>query len=71
MTTKIKLTDGISLTFYLMATGKRDRIQRSVWIERIYYDILKKQNINISDLINYLLEFYLKEIGYLDIKEYI
>ncbi|MFO7967443.1 MAG: hypothetical protein R6U44_07575 [Archaeoglobaceae archaeon] len=65
------LTEDISLSFYLTATRKSNRLKKTVWIESIYYDILKEKNIIISDLVNYLLEKYFKEMGYLDIMEHI
>ncbi|MFW6194775.1 MAG: hypothetical protein ACOC5L_04575 [Halobacteriota archaeon] len=65
------LTEDISLSFYLTATRKSKRLKKTVWIESIYYDILKEKNIIISDLVNYLLEKYFREMGYLDIMEHI
>ncbi len=65
------LTEDISLSFYLTATRKSNRLKKTVWIESIYYDILKEKNIIISDLVNYLLEKYFKEMGYLNIMEHI
>ncbi len=67
----VQLTDDISLTFYLTATRKANRLKKTVWIESIYYDILKEKNIIISDLVNYLLEKYFREMGYLNIEEYL
>ncbi|MFP3945730.1 MAG: hypothetical protein ACLFVI_02385 [Archaeoglobaceae archaeon] len=67
----IQLTDDMSLTFYLTATRNSDRLKKTVWIESIYYDILKEKNFIISDLINYLLEIYLKDMGYLDVEQHI
>lgn len=64
-------TEDISLSFYLTATRKSNRLKKTVWMESIYYDILKEKNIIISDLVNYLLEKYFKEMGYLDIMEHI
>lgn len=68
---KVQLTDDISLTFYLATTRKTDRLKKTVWIESIYYDILKEKEIIISDLVNYLLEKYLEEMNYIDVKEYL
>lgn len=65
------LTEDISLSFYLTATRKSNRLKKTVWIESIYYDILKEKNIIISDLVNYLLEKYFKEMGYIDVMEYL
>ncbi|MFP3908297.1 MAG: hypothetical protein ACLFVI_07405 [Archaeoglobaceae archaeon] len=65
------LTEDISLSFYLTATRKSKRLKKTVWMESIYYDILKEKNIIISDLVNYLLEKYFREMGYLDIMEHI
>lgn len=67
----IKLTDDMSLTFYLTATRNSKRLKKTVWLESIYYDILKDKNIIISDLINYLLERYFREMGYLDIEQHL
>lgn len=68
---KVQLTDDISLTFYLTATRKANRLKKTVWIESIYYEILKEKNVIISDLVNYLLEKYFREMGYLDVEEYL
>lgn len=68
---KLSLTEDISLSFYLTATRKSNRLKKTVWLESIYYDILKENNIIISDLVNYLLEKYFREMGYLDIMEHI
>lgn len=68
---EIQITDNISLTFYLTATRKANRLKKTVWIESVYYDILKEKNIIISDLVNYLLEKYFREMGYLDVNEYL
>ncbi|MFP3909636.1 MAG: hypothetical protein ACLFVX_07220 [Archaeoglobaceae archaeon] len=67
---KFRLTDNMNLTYYLVATRKSERLKKTVWIERIYYDILKERNLIISDLINYLLEKYFKEMNYLDVKKH-
>ncbi len=66
-----QLTDDMSLTFYLTATRNSKRLKKTVWMESIYYDILKEKNIIISDLINYLLERYLRDIGYLDVHQHL
>ncbi len=68
---KAQLADDISLTFYLTATRKSKRLKKTVWIESIYYNILKEKNIIISDLVNYLLEKYLREMNYLDAEEHL
>lgn len=65
------LTDDVSLTFYLTATRNGKRLKKTVWTESIYYNILKEKNIIISDLINYLLERYFREMGYLIIEDHI
>ncbi|MFO7968247.1 MAG: hypothetical protein R6U44_11675 [Archaeoglobaceae archaeon] len=65
------LTDNMNLTYYLITNRKSHRLKKTVWIESIYYDILKEKGIIISDLINYLLESYFKEMNYLDIKEHL
>ncbi len=65
------LTGDISLTFYLTATRKANRQKKTVWIESIYYDILKEKNIIISDLVNYLLETYFREMNYLNVEEHL
>lgn len=67
----IQLTDDMSLTFYLTATRNSNRLKKTVWMESIYYDILKEKNIIISDLINYLLERYFKDMGYLDVQQHL
>lgn len=67
----IHLTDDMSLTFYLTTTRNSNRLKKTVWLESIYYDILKENNIVISDLINYILEKYLQEMGYLDVEQYL
>jgi hypothetical protein len=67
----ISLSEDVNLTFYLIATGRANRLKKTVYIESVYYDILKERNIIISDLVNYLLEKYLREVGYLDIKQYL
>lgn len=67
----IDLPENLSLTFYLMASGKKDRVKTTVWIERIYLDILKDEGICISDTVNFLLEQYLKQRGKLNVKEVI
>ena len=68
---KIELPEKLSLTFYLMATGKKKRVKTTVWIEEIYKELLKEEQKTLSDLINYLLELYLRETGKLDVKEYL
>lgn len=67
----IELPENISLTFYLMASGKKNRVKTSVWIERIYLDRLKEDGACISDIVNFLLEQYLRQKGKLDPKEII
>ncbi len=62
----------ISLTFYLMATGKKKRRKMTIWIEEIYYKKLKEdKQVIISDVVNYLLEMYLRATGKLDVMEII
>ncbi|MFO7968157.1 MAG: hypothetical protein R6U44_11215 [Archaeoglobaceae archaeon] len=63
---RYSLTKDISITFYLVASRKSNRLKKTVWIESIYYDILKEKNIIISDLVNYLLEKYLTEMEFLE-----
>lgn len=71
MIDKSYLTEDISLTFYLTTTRNGNRLKKTVWMESIYYDILKEKNIIISDLVNYLLEKYFREMGYLEIEDHI
>ncbi len=66
-----QLTDNMNLTYYLIATRKSRRLKKTVWIESIYYDILKEKGLIISDLINYLLEKYFREMNYLDVKKHL
>ncbi|WP_456478198.1 hypothetical protein [Geoglobus ahangari] len=68
---QIELPENLSLTFYLMASGKKNRKQTSVWIEKIYLDKLKEDGVCLSDLVNFLLEQYLRQKGKLDVKEII
>lgn len=68
---EFNLTDNMNLTYYLVATRKSHRLKKTVWIESIYYDILKEKNLIISDLVNYLLEKYFREMNYLDVKKYL
>jgi ribosomal protein L20 len=60
-----------SLTFYLIATNKKDRVKTTVWIERIYKEILDKEGIPYSDLINHLLEIWLRQTGRLQVEQYL
>ena len=68
---QIQLPENISLTFYLMASGKKNRVKTSVWIEKIYLDRIKEDGACISDIVNFLLEQYLRQKGKLDVKEII
>lgn len=61
----------MNLTYHLVATRKSHRLKKTVWIESIYYDILKEKDMIISDLINYLLESYFREMNYLDVKDHL
>jgi ribosomal protein L20 len=63
--------DKFSLTFYLIATNKKDRVKTTVWIERIYKEILDKEGIPYSDLINHLLEIWLRQTGRLQVEQYL
>lgn len=65
------LTKDISITFYLVASRKSKRLKKTVWIESIFYDILKEKNIIISDLVNYLLERYFEEMEFLNTREHL
>lgn len=65
------LTDNMNLTYYLVTNRKSDRLKKTVWIESIYYNILKEKEIIISDLVNYLLESYFREMNYLDVKKHL
>lgn len=68
---RFHLTDNMNLTYYLVVTRKSDRLKKTVWIESIYYDILKEKRLIISDLVNYLLERYFREMNYLDVKDHL
>ena len=69
--TESKYLDKISLTHYLKITGKWRRRKFSTYLESIYLDKLKENHIRISDLLNELVERWLREHGLLDITEYI
>lgn len=58
-----------SLTYFLTVSGKSNRLKKTVRIESIYYDIMRDNNFNASELINYLLEKHLREIGWLDVEQ--
>ncbi|WP_456328941.1 hypothetical protein [Archaeoglobus sp.] len=60
-----------SLTYYLIATNKKDRVKTTIWIERIYKEILEKEGVVLSDLINHLLEVWLRQTGKLDVGRYL
>ncbi|MFP4558658.1 MAG: hypothetical protein ACOC5L_04580 [Halobacteriota archaeon] len=60
-----------SFTYFLMATGKSNRLKKTVRIESIYYDIMRKEGMNASELVNYLLEKHLREIGWLDVEQFL
>lgn len=60
-----------SLTYFLTTSGRSNRLKKTVRIESIYYDIMKRENFNASELINYLLEKHLREIDWLDIEQYL
>ncbi len=63
--------DKFSLTFYLIATNKKDRVRTTIYIERIYKEILDKEGVPLSDLINHLLEIWLRQTGKLDVARYL
>lgn len=67
----MKILDKISLTHYLKITGRWNRIKTSLWLEKIYKDILDEHGFRYSDLVNELIEVFLRELGYLDITDYI
>ncbi len=56
-----------SLTFYLIATNKNDRVRTTVYIERIYKEILDKEGVPLSDIINHLIEIWLRQTEKLDV----
>ncbi len=58
-----------SLTYFLAVSGNSNRLKKTVRIESIYYDIMRENNFNASELINYLLERHLREIGWLDVEQ--
>ncbi|MFP3908298.1 MAG: hypothetical protein ACLFVI_07400 [Archaeoglobaceae archaeon] len=60
-----------SFTYFLMATGKSNRLKKTVRIESIYYDIMRKEGMNASELVNYLLEKHLREVGWLDVEQFL
>ena len=60
-----------SLTFYLIATNNKDRVRTTVYIERIYKEILDREGVPLSDLINHLLEIWLRQTGKLDVAQYL
>jgi len=61
--------DKISLTYFLMASGRKDRVKTTIWLERIYKEKLKDEQMHLSDLINFLIEKYLREKGKLNVME--
>lgn len=60
---------GDSLTYFLAVSGNSNRLKKTVRIESIYYDIMREKNFNASELINYLLERHLREVGWLDTEQ--
>lgn len=60
-----------SLTYFLTVTGRSHRLKKTVRIESIYYDIMRRESINASELVNYLLEKHLREIGWLDVEQFL
>lgn len=70
----IEIPEKFSLTFYLMASGRKRRRKTSVWIEEIYLKKLKGDGVCVSDVVNFLLEQFLRKTGKLtdeEIKEII
>jgi len=58
-----------SYTFYLMATGNKNRRKTTVYIEEEFLNLLRKYGYNINTLINYLIEQFLKMEGKFTIPE--
>jgi hypothetical protein len=54
-----------SYTFYLMATGRKKRKKVTFYLEEEYLEILRKNGYmnSISDLLNYLVELFLRKEG--------
>ncbi|MFO7966265.1 MAG: hypothetical protein R6U44_01530 [Archaeoglobaceae archaeon] len=61
----------LSLTKLLQYSGKWNRKKSSIYIEKVYLDILDQWKIKKSDLINDLLEIYLREMGLLDLRDHL
>jgi len=61
----------ISLTHYLKITGKWKRKKVTIWLETVFHEKLIENNIRISDLINQLVEDYLKEMDLLNVEDFI
>ncbi|MFO7967444.1 MAG: hypothetical protein R6U44_07580 [Archaeoglobaceae archaeon] len=72
MKTRIgELDEKDGLTYLLTVSGKSNRLKKTVRIESIYSDIMREYNFNASELINRLLERHLREIGWLDIEDFL
>lgn len=73
MRKKLEIKDKLSLTFYLAATGQKNRKKTTVYIENIYLEKLRSLGIMdnkfLSDIFNYLLEIFLKDFEHLTYEE--